>query len=66
MRRLMLALGLAGLAGCATAPSPFAGYDTEYMAKVEKGARLGGAQLVWVQPPLAKAQQVSLQTPAQN
>jgi len=66
MRRLMLALGLAGLAGCATAPAQNPGYDTEYMARAETSARLGGAQLVWVSPPHAKMQQVSLQTPIQN
>jgi len=50
MRITALCLSLLTLAGCATGPQLTA-VDEGYVAKVEAGAKLGGAQVVWVHMP---------------
>lgn len=39
------------LTGCASAPSSNFVVDEAYVAKVNWGARMGGAQVYWVQMP---------------
>jgi len=45
------------VAGCASGPSApdLAAYDFEYMARVERAARLAGVDVFWVNPPQRKS-----------
>jgi hypothetical protein len=49
MRVLLLTIACTVLSACATSPNP--SVDEKYMARVERGAQLGNAQIVWVNPP---------------
>ncbi|MBV8465654.1 MAG: hypothetical protein JO218_06885 [Burkholderiales bacterium] len=49
MRTMLLLLSLFMLAGCAATTMHVA--DDKYMSKVERGAALSGAKIIWVNPP---------------
>jgi len=50
MRLVALSLSLVVLAGCAST-APQTQVDEKYVARAELSARLGGAQIVWVNMP---------------
>lgn len=50
MRALFASFVLLALAGCATG-GPSYTVDEQYVAKAERSARLGGAQLYWIHKP---------------
>ena len=57
-KTLLVAAAVMVMAGCGTvdpskAPDP--DVDHAYVAKVEQSARLGGAQVTWVQRPTKRA-----------
>ncbi|MBV8464801.1 MAG: hypothetical protein JO218_02540 [Burkholderiales bacterium] len=60
MRVLLLTIACAVLTACASAPYPAP--DENYMSKVERGAHLAGAQVVWVNPPETQGQAPTAQT----
>jgi len=54
MSRILLAFGAVSMIGCSTVnppPAPDPDVDHEYVAKVERSARLGNAQVTWVARP---------------
>lgn len=53
MSRILLAVAAVSMAGCSTSPPPAPDPDVDhaYVAKVEKSARLGNAQVTWVARP---------------
>jgi starvation-inducible outer membrane lipoprotein len=54
MTKTLLIAAVMVMAGCSTvdpAKAPDPDVDHAYVAKVEQSARLGGAQVVWVQRP---------------
>jgi hypothetical protein len=48
---MILLLSVFVLAGCASTMTSTRIDDEKYMSKVEYGAKLGGAQIIWVNPP---------------
>ncbi len=54
MSRILLAIAAVSMVGCSTlnpSPAPNPDVDHDYVAKVERSARLGNAQVTWVARP---------------